>query len=278
MALQSSRPGAGEADRADRGDVPAERRRLERRTEPPPPAARVRHRRRPGGRGFALPPGHPYLRLPLQFATAFEERLRSLITADELATLREHGEAELRMPGRWGTTFTLVQLGPLPSVTAVGWISTNWSSIPGRRRARADLRRRLRQPRSRRRRPALPGLQFATGLHEPRSPAPAHRCGHQGTGRPPLCACTRPCVRCPGRSSALDRRGRAERARPRAVHDRRHGDHRACGMDGPPVDRSAEGAGRPPFLSRLRHASIHLAGDPRRGAATVGVASRAAGA
>ena len=49
-------------------------------------------------------------------------------------------------------------LGPLPGVTAVGWISTNWSSILGRRRARADLRRRLRQPRSRRRRPALPGL------------------------------------------------------------------------------------------------------------------------
>jgi SAM-dependent methyltransferase len=58
---------------------------------------------------FALPPGHPYLRLPLQFATALEERLQSLITADELATLREQGEAELRMPGRWGTTFTLVQ-------------------------------------------------------------------------------------------------------------------------------------------------------------------------
>ena len=43
---------------------------------------------------FALPPGHPYLRLPLQFATALEERLQSLITADELATLREQGEAE----------------------------------------------------------------------------------------------------------------------------------------------------------------------------------------
>jgi SAM-dependent methyltransferase len=58
---------------------------------------------------FALPPGHPYLRLPLQFATALEGRLQSLITADELAMLREQGEAELRMPGRWGTTFTLVQ-------------------------------------------------------------------------------------------------------------------------------------------------------------------------
>jgi SAM-dependent methyltransferase len=58
---------------------------------------------------FALRPEHPYLRLPLQFATALEERLLSLITADELATLRDDGEAELREPGRWGTTFTLVQ-------------------------------------------------------------------------------------------------------------------------------------------------------------------------
>jgi SAM-dependent methyltransferase len=58
---------------------------------------------------FALPPGHPYLRLPLQFATALEERLQSLITADELAALRDQGEAELREPGRWGTTFTLLQ-------------------------------------------------------------------------------------------------------------------------------------------------------------------------
>jgi SAM-dependent methyltransferase len=58
---------------------------------------------------IALPPGHPYLRLPLQFATSLEERLLSLVIADELATLREQGEAELQEPGRWGTTFTLLQ-------------------------------------------------------------------------------------------------------------------------------------------------------------------------
>ena len=64
---------------------------------------------------LALPPGHPYLRVPLQFATALEERLLSVITADELATLRDRGEAELREPGRWGTTFTLLQCwGPVP--------------------------------------------------------------------------------------------------------------------------------------------------------------------
>jgi SAM-dependent methyltransferase len=57
----------------------------------------------------ALPPGHPYLRLPLQFATSLEERLLSLVSADELERLRGEGEAELREPGRWGTTFTLLQ-------------------------------------------------------------------------------------------------------------------------------------------------------------------------
>jgi SAM-dependent methyltransferase len=58
---------------------------------------------------LALPPGHPYLRLPLQFATALEERLLSLVSADELEQLRASGEAELQEPGRWGTTFTLLQ-------------------------------------------------------------------------------------------------------------------------------------------------------------------------
>jgi len=57
----------------------------------------------------ALPPGHPYLRLPLQFATALEERLLALVRADELAELRTRGETELEEPSRWGTTFTLLQ-------------------------------------------------------------------------------------------------------------------------------------------------------------------------
>jgi hypothetical protein len=58
---------------------------------------------------LALPPGHPYLRLPLQFATALEERLRSLVSAEELEELRDDGESELQESGRWGTTFTLLQ-------------------------------------------------------------------------------------------------------------------------------------------------------------------------
>jgi SAM-dependent methyltransferase len=65
---------------------------------------------------LALPPGHPYLRLPLQFASALEERLLSLVSADELEKLRNEGEAELQEPGRWGTTFTLLQC---------------WGAVPG---------------------------------------------------------------------------------------------------------------------------------------------------
>jgi hypothetical protein len=57
----------------------------------------------------ALAPGHPYLRLPLQFATSLEERLLSLVSADELGELRQQGEGELQEPSRWGTTFTLLQ-------------------------------------------------------------------------------------------------------------------------------------------------------------------------
>ena len=57
----------------------------------------------------ALPPGHPYLRLPLQFATALEKRLLAFVDADELERLRADAEQELTEVGRWGTTFTLIQ-------------------------------------------------------------------------------------------------------------------------------------------------------------------------
>jgi SAM-dependent methyltransferase len=57
----------------------------------------------------ALPPGHPYLRLPLQMAAGLEPRLREFTDATELERLRHQGEAELAEPGRWGTTFTLLQ-------------------------------------------------------------------------------------------------------------------------------------------------------------------------
>jgi SAM-dependent methyltransferase len=58
---------------------------------------------------LALEPGHPYLRLPLQFSAALESRLLETLSEDELASLRRGAEAELAEPGRWGTTFTLIQ-------------------------------------------------------------------------------------------------------------------------------------------------------------------------
>jgi SAM-dependent methyltransferase len=58
---------------------------------------------------IALEPGHPYLRLPLQFSVALESRLLETLGEAELASLRREAEAELAEPGRWGTTFTLIQ-------------------------------------------------------------------------------------------------------------------------------------------------------------------------
>ena len=58
---------------------------------------------------IALKPGHPYLRLPLQFSVALESRLLETVGEDELAALRREAESELGEPGRWGTTFTLIQ-------------------------------------------------------------------------------------------------------------------------------------------------------------------------
>jgi SAM-dependent methyltransferase len=57
----------------------------------------------------ALKPGHPYLGLPLQFSVALESRLLERMSEDELASLRREVETELAEPGRWGTTFTLIQ-------------------------------------------------------------------------------------------------------------------------------------------------------------------------
>jgi hypothetical protein len=65
---------------------------------------------------LALPAGHPYLRLPLQFANPLEQRLLKLVSSDELATLRRAAEEELSDPHRWGTSFTLIQAhGQVPT-------------------------------------------------------------------------------------------------------------------------------------------------------------------
>jgi SAM-dependent methyltransferase len=58
---------------------------------------------------IALEPGHPYLRLPLQFSVALEARFLEELSQDELDSLRREAESELAAPGRWGTTFTLIQ-------------------------------------------------------------------------------------------------------------------------------------------------------------------------
>jgi SAM-dependent methyltransferase len=57
----------------------------------------------------ALPPGHPYLRLPLQFTASLRPRLDPLVGADVLTSLVRAAESELARPDAWGTTFTLVQ-------------------------------------------------------------------------------------------------------------------------------------------------------------------------
>ena len=57
----------------------------------------------------ALPPGHPYLRLPLKFAEALRPRLERLVGETALERLLARVEADLARPGVWGTTFTLIQ-------------------------------------------------------------------------------------------------------------------------------------------------------------------------
>ena len=57
----------------------------------------------------ALEPGHPYLRLPLQFAAALRPRLLELVAESDLDATIAAADAELADPARWGLTFTLVQ-------------------------------------------------------------------------------------------------------------------------------------------------------------------------
>lgn len=56
-----------------------------------------------------LPPGHPYLRFPLQLATSLRPRLETLIGKAELDELMRQAELELRRADTTGTTFTLIQ-------------------------------------------------------------------------------------------------------------------------------------------------------------------------
>jgi hypothetical protein len=58
---------------------------------------------------LALPPEHPYLRLPLQFAQSLRPRLAELASEAEVDGLIAEAEIELASPRRVGRTFTLVQ-------------------------------------------------------------------------------------------------------------------------------------------------------------------------
>jgi SAM-dependent methyltransferase len=58
---------------------------------------------------LALEPGHPYLRLPLQFTDSLAARITTLVEPGELERLRAAAAHELEDPARSGTTFTLVQ-------------------------------------------------------------------------------------------------------------------------------------------------------------------------
>jgi len=57
----------------------------------------------------ALPAGHPYLRVPIQFSVALEQRLSMILPLAELRALRAAADVELANSARWGTTFTLIQ-------------------------------------------------------------------------------------------------------------------------------------------------------------------------
>lgn len=57
----------------------------------------------------ALEPGHPYLRLPLQFAESLRTRLEALAGRPQLDELIDAAQEELGRPDVWGTTFTLIQ-------------------------------------------------------------------------------------------------------------------------------------------------------------------------
>jgi SAM-dependent methyltransferase len=60
-------------------------------------------------RVVVLEPGHPYLRLPLQFAASLRARLEELTSPGDVDALLAQAAAELASDDAWGTTFTLIQ-------------------------------------------------------------------------------------------------------------------------------------------------------------------------
>ena len=73
----------------------------------------------------ALPSGHPYLRVPLQFATALERKLLTMVTAEELEQLRKDATAELRGARALGHDIHAVaELGPAREIASVTGVMT----------------------------------------------------------------------------------------------------------------------------------------------------------
>lgn len=69
---------------------------------------------------LALPPGHPYLRLPLMLSAALARPILDLATVEppDLDRLRQLGELEAAAPGLRATTFELVgAVGRVPLIT-----------------------------------------------------------------------------------------------------------------------------------------------------------------
>jgi hypothetical protein len=58
---------------------------------------------------LGLEAGHPHLRLPLDLADVYAQRLADVLGRDALAQLRRQAAAELDDPARGGTALTLVQ-------------------------------------------------------------------------------------------------------------------------------------------------------------------------
>ena len=102
------------------------------------------------------------------------------------------------------------------------------------------------------RRQALPRLQLAAGLHQPRPPAPPHRGRDPGAGRPPLHDRARGRQRRPLRGRAPHREPHPRRPRPRLLHQRRRRRQRARRTHGAAAHRPPQGADDLPQLSR-RH-------------------------
>ena len=57
----------------------------------------------------ALPPGHPYASLPIEYATALRGLIQTFTDPEEFEAILKRARTEVADPHRWGLTFTLTQ-------------------------------------------------------------------------------------------------------------------------------------------------------------------------